>query len=74
VTTKLAYEAIVGKNLTVDKEWWYLAPWRIKIPTKLILFVWICLMNKILTGENFRLRGGTGSSVCTLCLENEETT
>lgn len=35
--------------------------------------MWLCLYNKVLTGEKYRKRGGIGPSVCLLCLNSEET-
>jgi hypothetical protein len=50
------------------------AIWKLKLPTKLICFMWMCLNDCILTGVNFQKRGGIGPTACNLCLKNEETT
>jgi hypothetical protein len=36
--------------------------------------MWLCLKDCILSGVNFRKRGGIRPSVCNLCLRDEETT
>jgi hypothetical protein len=64
VTVKMTYDALVAQNLTMVFEWWYKALWKIQVPAKIILFVWLCLHDRILTGENYRRRGGIGPSVC----------
>ena len=70
----LAYDALVFQNLSTKPTWWYKDIWKINIPAKIIMFMWICLKDCVLTGENYRRRGGVGPSVCTLCQKNEETT
>jgi len=73
VTVKEAHNALVHLADVEDHKWWYSLIWKIKVPIKIILFMWLSLNNKVLTGENFRRRGGIGPSVCPLCLNNEET-
>jgi hypothetical protein len=36
--------------------------------------MWLCLKDHVLTGVNYKLRGSIGSSVCMLCLNEEEST
>jgi hypothetical protein len=62
-TVKLAYEALVAQNVAVDQEWWHIALWKLQDPVKIIPFSWLCLHDRILTGENYMLRGGVLSSV-----------
>jgi hypothetical protein len=57
-----------------ERKWWFKAIWKLKIPTKLICFMWMCLKDCILTGTNYQKRGGIGPTTCNLCLKNEETT
>jgi len=73
VKVKEAYDALINRNLEYDSKWWYSLIWKVRAPLKLILFLWLILKNKVLTGENFRIRGGIGPSVCPLCLQAEET-
>jgi len=74
ISVKLVYDALVTQNLLVDHVWWHKAIWKLQVPVKIILFVWLCFHDCILTGENYRCRGGIGPSVCSLCLNDEETT
>jgi hypothetical protein len=36
--------------------------------------MWLCLKDSILTGANYKKRGGIGPVVCILCLQDDETT
>jgi hypothetical protein len=74
VTANLAYQSLSYINLLDDNRWWYKAIWKVNIPGKIICFMWLCLMDCILTGANYRRRGGIGPSTCSLCLRDEETT
>jgi ribonuclease HI len=74
VSANLAYQSISFMNLLDENKWWYKAIWKVRIPGKIICFMWLCLKDCILTGANYRKRGGIGPSVCSLCLRGEETT
>jgi hypothetical protein len=74
VTVKEAYKALTYLSVVEDCKWWYSIIWKIQAPSKITLFMWLCLENKVLIGENFRKRGGIGPSACPLCLNNEEST
>jgi hypothetical protein len=74
MTAKLAYDALITQDVVEEPVWWHKALWKVKIPVKIILFIWLFLYDCVLTGENYRHRGGIGPSVCTLCLKAEETT
>jgi hypothetical protein len=74
VTVKSSYEALVDQNTMVDPVWWHKALWKVHVPLKIILFVWLCLHDCILTGENYRHRGGIDPFVCTMCLKDAEST
>jgi hypothetical protein len=74
VTAKLAYQSLLFVNNLDGKKWWYKAIWSVKIPVKMICFMWLCIKDCILTGINFQKRGGIGPSVCAPCLKDEETT
>jgi hypothetical protein len=52
VSMKSVYDALVTHNLLVDHVWWNKAIWKLQIPVKIILFVWLCFHNRILTGKN----------------------
>jgi hypothetical protein len=74
VTAKLAYDALTTQDVVEDPVWWYQALWKVKLPYKLILFMWLFLKDRVLTGVNYKLKGGIGPYVCTLCLNEEEYT
>jgi hypothetical protein len=44
----------------------------VKVAVKIICFLWLCLEDRLLTGINYKKRGGIRPSVCTLCLKAEE--
>jgi hypothetical protein len=60
--------------VSVDQEWWHIVLWKLQASLKIILFAWLRLHDRILTGKNYMLRGGVGPSVCIFCLRDEETT
>ena len=72
VIANLAYQSILYSNNVIEGKWWHKAIWTVKIPTKLICFMWLCLEDCILIGLNFQKRGGIGPTACTLCLKDEE--
>jgi hypothetical protein len=74
VTVVLAYQCIAFSSHIGDLKWWYKLIWKVNIPSKVICFIWLCLKDKILTGANYKKRGGIGPVVCTLCLQDDETT
>jgi hypothetical protein len=74
VTTDLAYQCIAFTSHSGDLKWWYKPIWKINIPSKVICFMWLCLKDSILTGANYKKRGGIGPVVCSICLQDDETT
>jgi hypothetical protein len=74
VTANLAYQSISFINHMDGNRWWYKSIWKVNIPSKIICFMWLCLKDCILTGANYRKRGGIGPSICSICLRDEETT
>ncbi len=47
--------------------------WKIRIPLKVKIFVWLVLRGKVRTKDNLLKRGWTGDSSCVLCLDEDET-
>jgi hypothetical protein len=54
VTVKSAYDALVVQNVKEVPDWWFELFGKYRFLVKIILFVWLCLQNHILTGENYR--------------------
>jgi hypothetical protein len=73
VITNLGYQCIASNSLNEVSCWWYKAIWRVKVQSKIICFIWLCLKDQILTSANFRKRGGIGPVVCSLCFQDDET-
>ena len=71
---KAANEVLVAPNVVVDQEWWQRALCKLQARVKKIIFYSLFLHDCILTGEYYRLRGGLGPSIFTLCLKYKETT
>jgi zinc-binding in reverse transcriptase len=46
---------------------WPTIPWRLTIPPKVKLFLWLLLQDKLLTNENLVKRNWPGGSKCMLC-------
>jgi hypothetical protein len=74
VTVKLAYQSILFSNLKGEKRWWFKAIWHVNVPSKIICFIWLCLMDSLLTCVNYQRRGGIGPTTCNLCLNDEDST
>jgi hypothetical protein len=74
VTTDLAYQCFVFTSHSGDLKWRYKPIWKINIPSKVICFMWLCLTDCILTGANYKKRGRIGHVVCSICLQDDETT
>jgi hypothetical protein len=70
----LAYQSISFLDLLEENRWWYKAIWRVNILGKITCFMWLRLKDCILTGANFRKRGGIGPLACSLYLRDEDTT
>ena len=69
---KLAYEAILTRNVDVVGKYWLKKLWNWHAPQKLKYFVWPSLANKILTSKNLLKRDFVGHGYCYLCrVENE---
>lgn len=47
--------------------------WKIKIPLRIKIFMWLAARNKVLTAEILQKRGWNGPSICVLCNSNTET-
>ena len=45
--------------------------WKIKIPLKVKIFIWLALKNRILTKDNLAKRGWTGNEQCHFCSQQE---
>jgi hypothetical protein len=73
VSTNLAYQFIVINSHNGDYKWSFKPIWKVKIPRKIICFMWLCLKYSILIGENYKKRGDIGLVVCSLCLQDDET-
>jgi len=72
VEVKEAYAALVSQEVPDEATWWSYLIWKVNAPLKMRCFMWLCLRNKVMTGNNYRRRGGIGPSVCHLCLNDEE--
>jgi len=74
VSVDLAYQCIAINSHNGDYKWRFKSIRKVSIPRKIICFMWLCLKDSILTGENYKKRGGIGPIVCSLCLKDDETT
>jgi hypothetical protein len=52
-TAKQAYQSILYSNLKGENRWWYKSIWHVNVSSKIICFIWLCLMDNILTGVNY---------------------
>lgn len=72
-TTKTAYLAYASTMQVDTRQWWHTVLWKWNAPLKILCFMWLILMNKVLTMDNYMRRGGMGPNVCLLCLQSAET-
>lgn len=47
--------------------------WKLKIPSRVKVFLWIAARNRIFTANTLARKGWYGPSMCALCSSNEET-
>jgi hypothetical protein len=45
--------------------------WKIPVPSRLHVFLWLLANNKVLTGDNLAKRKDVGDKTCLFCSENE---
>jgi len=74
VIVKLAYQSLVFINFKGENRWWYKAICQVKVSSKIICFIWLCLKDSILSVVNYQHRGGIGPTACSFCLNAEDTT
>jgi hypothetical protein len=71
-TTKLSYEALMDA-VGQEEVWWWNKIWKIKVPKKTRIFLWLTLKNKVPTWEGLQKRGRQGPNICLLCMRDVET-
>ena len=69
---KLGYKTWVGENFQGEMEEWWKQLWKVEVPLKAKVTLWLTLNNKILTWDNLQKRGWNGPNWCALCNSNEE--
>jgi hypothetical protein len=68
---KLSGWKLLYLQLRSDRIYPYRFIWKIKMPLKVKVFMWLVLKNCILTKDNLMRRGWTGNSQCHLCSSEE---
>lgn len=66
------YHYILQQTLGTPKTNYFLTIWRLKIPLKIICFVWLTWKNKIRTWDNLCKRGFLSPGICPLCGYDQE--
>ena len=56
-----------------EDQWWRKRLWKIQIPLKTIITMWLAFSNKLLTWEMLQKRGFERLGLCTLCRSSDET-
>ena len=67
VSAKLVYECIVASSSPLAGSSILKHFLLSTLPRKICCFVWLALMNKLLTWDNLQKRGRTGPGICALC-------
>jgi hypothetical protein len=73
-TPKAGYVQLSIEPLQQDEKWWWRKLWKQKCPAKGKLLAWSILENKIPTWDILQKRQFHGSSWCSLCRMQEEST
>lgn len=61
--TLIANQAFTQENGLVNWHW----IWKLKIPQKLKGFIWLVMLNKVLTNHQRKIRGLTNDDTCPRC-------
>ena len=69
--TKSAYELVEGETNTVA-EWSWMTPWKIQVPQRIRLFIWIILYGQDMTNVERTRRGMATYPYCSYCQGSPE--
>ena len=72
VSAKLVYDSIVLTSSPPAGSKLLAFIWNSNLPRKICCFIWLALMNKLLTWDNLQKRGWTGLGICALCSKDVE--
>ena len=74
ITAAIAYDCISHHSMDDSSDLSYVLYllWKIKIPAKIRFFLWILIMDKVLTWDKLICRGIQGPSICFLCRNGED--
>jgi hypothetical protein len=51
-TTGLGYNTVVEASFSGENYWWWCSLWKLQVPLKRKVYLWLALNNKLLTWEN----------------------
>ena len=63
----MGYEAGIQLEHQHTNCWWWSKVWKIQVPLKAMLTLWLDLNNKLLTWEALLKQGFKGPRLCLLC-------
>jgi len=66
------YFKICQKEVQSSKNCWSYNFWKINVPIKIIIFLWLTWRNKNLTWTNLQKKNHHCPGICYLCKENSE--
>ncbi len=69
-TVKSTYRLLIDGGL---REYSFYHVWHLRMPSKVKIFVWLALKNRLLTTDNLTRRGWTVNQLCVLCGDHFET-
>ena len=64
LTTEKSDDALIIEHALFNTTWWTRKIWNWNIPLKIKCFLWLCLVNKILTWSNLLKHGFIGPGIC----------
>ena len=72
ITAAIGYDSILSNSSSESSNPVCNTLWTLKIPTKIVCFIWLLINGRILTWEQLQSRGFHGPSCYILCLKNVE--
>ena len=66
------YSSLIEQKLEMVHDCWFGILWKVDVPVKMIIFLWLVMNDKNLTWRNLQRKGWQGPGFCILCGANEE--
>ena len=71
-TSNLGYQVLREEEDHPPPQWWYNIIWSLKCPLKLVLFMCLYLVDKVLVWKHLVKILGCGLGICSICKSDSE--